>query len=450
MNQKTVQLCQIIIILFLLYLMFKGHTVEGFTVVEKQDLFDRFIDEHFRVIFPTGGRNSGGPQFYEYLVNTMNLDKDNFILYNQFYCGVSGSPVSPNRMGGNISSHIMLEDLSGQEWFGKYYRCCTPCPCDLMRYAKVEQHTVQLSDGPYQHHVITIDDPCSNEDDIPPQVNAFTCQNGITQNGIRTSSGRLIIGVLYGNNETTEQPVPYDSTTHVIDSDQFCTPRICQDPNELQGGMGDIFVLLSLVGNTSVPPPPPRFNCNQAVEEPMDNIEPLHDTLLNIYGEPLHECRTSGSTDARGSWDTEGYCSEMGGGVHQICFGVNQETHDFSTHTGQSDWSGERTGNNHCMCIGAWALYKEKQRQGLITSTNNELKCESIPEISLTDQYLNNWATWNGDELPNQIVEGVNKLVEQCYEEGNQTQKTKLQTLYTSLINGKPEFSGNILSFDQR
>ena len=80
MNQKTVQLCQIIIILFLLYLMFKGHTVEGFTVVEKQDLFDRFIDEHFRVIFPTGGRNSGGPQFYEYLVNTMNLDKDNFIL----------------------------------------------------------------------------------------------------------------------------------------------------------------------------------------------------------------------------------------------------------------------------------------------------------------------------------------------------------------------------------
>ena len=37
-----------------------------------------------------------------------------------------------------------------------------------------------------------------------------------------------------------------DSTTHVIDSDQFCTPRICQDPNELQGGMGDIFVKLSL------------------------------------------------------------------------------------------------------------------------------------------------------------------------------------------------------------
>ena len=136
--------------------------------------------------------------------------------------------------------------------------------------------------------------------------------------------------------------------------------------------------------------------------------------------------------------------------VHQICFDVNQNTDDFSTQTGQSDWSLGRSGKNHCMCIGAWALYKAKQEQGLIDQTSDELKCESIPEISLTDNYLENWATWNGNELPNQIVQGVNTLVEQCYGEGNQTQKNNLETLYTSLVNGKTEFVGNTVSFNQR
>ena len=446
MKIQTVKVIQSILIILFLYMVIKSmNVIEGFTHDEKQALFDEFISTHFRVIFPTGGRNSGGPQYYEYIVNRMNFDKTQFLLYNQFYCGVSGSPVSPSR--GNISSHIMLKDLNGQEWFGKYYQCCTPCPCDLMRYAKVEQHTVQLSDGPYPHFVLTIDDPCSNEGDIPTQVTAFECQNGETQNGIRTSSGRLILGVLFGSDEMTEQPVPYDSNIHVIDADQSCSPRICQAPTELRGGMGDIFVLLSLVGNSDTPPPPPRFNC----VEPMDNIEETHQTLMNIYGEPLEKCRgESNHSDQSGSWDNEGYCSEMGGGVHQICFDVNPDTDDFSTQTGQSDWSVGRSGKNHCMCIGAWALYKAKQEQNIILETTNELKCESIPEISLTDNYLNNWATWNGNELPNQIVQGVNTLVEQCYEKGNEIQKNNLEILYTSLVNGKSEFTGNTLSFNQR
>ena len=132
-------------------------------------MFDNFIGEHFNLIFPSGGRNAGGPQFYEYIVNTLKLDKKHFKLYNQFYCGVSGSPISPNRSGGNNTNNIVLKDLNGQEWFGKYYRCCTPCPCDLMRYAKVEEHSVNLSDGLYSHFVITIDDPCSNESKIPQE-----------------------------------------------------------------------------------------------------------------------------------------------------------------------------------------------------------------------------------------------------------------------------------------
>ena len=431
------------IILFLLVLcILKKNNYEGFTNVQKQEYFDSFMSEHYSNIFPDGGRNSGGPMFYHYFANNMDLDKTHFKLYNQFYCGVSGSIVSPNRSGGNITNNIVLQDLDGQEWFGKYYRCCVPCLCDIMRYAKVEQHTVNLSDGDYTHYVITIDDPCATSGEIPPQVTAYQCSNGETQNGVRTSSGRLIIAVLYGQNEMEEQPVPFDPAVHTVDADQYCESRICQQPDELRGGMGDIFVLLSLVGNSETPPPPTRFNCSTT--EPFDN------PLNNVYGEPLQPCRNeNNASDARGSWDSEGYCSELGGGVHQVCFDVNQNTEQFSSQTGQSDWSLSRSGKNHCMCLGAWALYKAKQEQGLIPETNDELNCDSIPEISLTNNYVNNWSTWNGNELPNQIVHGVNKLVEQCYhKENNSSKKEYLKQKYLSLIENKSEFVGNTLSLE--
>ncbi len=63
-----------------------------------------------------------------------------------------------------------------------------------------------------------------------------------------------------------------------------------------------------------------------------------HESLKNVYGDPLLPCKTGTSP---GSWDSDGYCSEMGGGVHQICFDVTEETSDFSTSTGQSNWSEE-------------------------------------------------------------------------------------------------------------
>ena len=158
MKKSTKRLIQVFFLILFIYFLFKkDNTIEGFTTEEKTEAFNSFMSNHYSTIFPDGGRNSGGPMFYHYFVNNMDLDRDHFKLYNEFYCGVSGSIVSPTRE--NITNHVVLEDLSGQQWFGKYYRCCVPCLCDIMRYAKVEQHSVQLSDGPYIHHVITIDDP---------------------------------------------------------------------------------------------------------------------------------------------------------------------------------------------------------------------------------------------------------------------------------------------------
>ena len=44
-----------------------------------------------------------------------------------------------------------------------------------------------------------------------------------------------------------------------------------------------------------------------------------------------------------GSWDESGKCSELGGGVHQICIkDIANSAQGFSSSTGQSDWSNQR------------------------------------------------------------------------------------------------------------
>ena len=91
------------------------------------------------------------------------------------------------------------------------------------------------------------------------------------------------------------------------------------------------------------------------------------------------------------------------------------------------------------MCLGAWSLYKAKQNKNKIKKTNNELICESIPEMSLSDKYVNKWNRWNGNELPNQIVDGVNSLYEQCYEKGNYKQKKYLNNKYIDLTKNKKD-----------
>ena len=94
------------------------------------------------------------------------------------------------------------------------------------------------------------------------------------------------------------------------------------------------------------------------------------------------------------------------------------------------------------MCLGAWALYKAREDSSEISETTNELRCEAIPEMSLGSNYVNNWNTWNGNELSNQIVQGVNKMVEQCYQEGNDTQKGYLRNKYLELTRDRSEFHG--------
>ena len=84
--------------------------------------------------------------------------------------------------------------------------------------------------------------------------------------------------------------------------------------------------------------------------------EYMQDTLVNIYNEPLQPCGLKNMSN--GSWDSEGKCSELDGGVHQICIkNISRNTPYFSSETGQTNWSDKRGRDNHCVCLGAWSLY---------------------------------------------------------------------------------------------
>jgi hypothetical protein len=102
---------------------------------------------------------------------------------------------------------------------------------------------------------------------------------------------------------------------------------------------------------------------------------------------------------------------------------MHQDTaQDFSTETGQSAWSKDRQDQNHCLCLGAYALYTAK---GKDQGKQVQLKCKSIPEAALSPEYVQKWSTWNGNELPQQIQKGVKDLVEQCRQQAPDDQGRK-------------------------
>ena len=220
----------LLLVLFLIYIFCDN--IEGFT---DRELYENLMND-FQIIFPSRNRNSGGPQFYHHIVTSMNPTIEEFIKYNTFYCAVSGSPIDPNREG--IYNNIVVNDLDGKIYYGKYYRCCWPCACDIMRdnLVLVEDYTLSLRDGDYTHKVLTINDPCLNEDRIPSEITCFQCENDTTQNGIHTDSGRLIIGILHDAEEYINQ--------NIDDILDMCSNRNSTPIDELRGGMGDISLQL--------------------------------------------------------------------------------------------------------------------------------------------------------------------------------------------------------------
>lgn len=165
--------------------------------------------------------------------------------------------------------------------------------------------------------------------------------------------------------------------------------------------------------------------------------EYMEDTLVNIYNEPLQPCGLKNMNN--GSWDNKGKCSELDGGVHQICIkNISHNTPNFSSETGQTNWSNQRGKDNHCVCLGAWSLYSIKKK------TNKVLKCDAIPSIAFTEKYINKFKTWNGLELEGQIINGVEAIYNNC-KTNDEKKNDRLRSNYCNFAEKVPELSSTKL-----
>ena len=223
-------------------------------------LFEDLLDNHWARIFPNGGRNVGGPQFFKYIYEQLATSHDLFKRYSRFYCGVSGAIVRPRDQG--QYDLVKIKDNEGRCVVGKYYRCCWPCSCDIMKHARVEQATLRLPNDPSgreeTYWVLTIGDPChrcasSPCPDLPPEVTAYACKDNVTSNGIRVSEGRLTDGSGRLVFALLHDAAPADQADEVVTADLMtrCTPRINASPEALEtmGGMGNLFVDVARVNS---------------------------------------------------------------------------------------------------------------------------------------------------------------------------------------------------------
>ena len=170
----------------------------------------------------------------------------------------------------------------------------------------------------------------------------------------------------------------------------------------------------------------------------LNNAYPRENFVVprNIYNKPLEPCPDS-NTEQNGSWMPDKTCTEPGGGVHQICYrNIGTNANQFSKNTGQPDWSTARGNQNHCVCLGAWSLYKKKLDEKIIDTdgSSSRLKCSAIPETIFDPAYVKSFSTWNNMELDQQIVNGVEGIVKECSRKArNASDKKSLMKKYCKL-----------------
>ena len=191
-------------------------------------------------IFPDQNRNAAGPKFFKHILDK-EITYQDFIEYNKLYCAVSGSLISPN----SRPDFVYLKSAeNGEKICGFYHKCCFPCSCDLMKYSQVKNMKHKFLDGEKEFTVLTIKNPCGKKD-FPREVNRNYFCNGevLDNNQVVSIDNRLVIGLLHNSSKCNEQSIA------AIDKDEY-TGAYCQLRNnapleQVQGGMGDIFIKMA-------------------------------------------------------------------------------------------------------------------------------------------------------------------------------------------------------------
>ena len=198
------------------------------------------LSKDWRSIFPDGNRNAAGPKFYKHISDNYKSFEE-FQEYNKHYCAVSGSLIG----SGSTPQFVNVkEDITEKQICGFYYKCCWPCVCDLMKYARVKKITKEFQEGSKDVYALIIDNPCTKED-FPKKVNKnYFCKgNELDYEQVETQDSKLIIGILHEAKFCEPSDLRKISANKI--TGRFCPIRNRTPINELTSGMGDIFIKLA-------------------------------------------------------------------------------------------------------------------------------------------------------------------------------------------------------------
>ena len=206
---------------------------------QEKNYYQELVNDWIK-IFPDKNRNAAGPKFFKHIISK-DITYEEFVEFNKLYCAVSGSLINPNA----DPEKVYLKDINtGKDICGNYYRCCIPCSCDLMKYSKVDKMKHKFADKEEEFYVLTIKNPCE-KNYFPKQVNRDYFCNGenLSKDQVVELNNRLVIGLYH------EAKFCNKSDIAKIDGHQvtglFCEFRNNTPLEELQSGMGDIFIKLA-------------------------------------------------------------------------------------------------------------------------------------------------------------------------------------------------------------
>ncbi len=224
-----------ILILTLVFNLF----INTIVISDEKNYYQELVND-WNKIFPDRNRNAAGPKFFKHIISKDITYKD-FLEFNKLYCAVSGSLINPNA---NPERVYLSEIGTNKKICGNYYRCCIPCSCDVMKYSKVKKMKHKFKDIEKEFYVLTIKNPCTKKD-FPEQVNKdyFCDGTNLSKDQVVEIDDRLVIGLFHEAKFCSNSEIDKINNHQVTGS--FCEFRNNTPLDQLQSGMGDIFIKMA-------------------------------------------------------------------------------------------------------------------------------------------------------------------------------------------------------------
>ena len=206
---------------------------------DQRNYYQELVND-WNKIFPDQNRNAAGPKFFKHIISK-DITYQEFLEFNKLYCAVSGSLINPN----SEPEKVYLPEVDTKDKIcGDYYRCCIPCSCDVMKYAKVKKMKHKFKDVEKEFYVLTIKNPCGKKD-FPKRVNRdyFCDGKDLSKDQVVEIDNRLVIGLFYEGKLCTKSNIAKVDSHQV--TGMFCEFRNNTPLDQLQTGMGDIFIKLA-------------------------------------------------------------------------------------------------------------------------------------------------------------------------------------------------------------